>query len=345
MDVVQLIQKVLKRNGEVRVAEIVKITGFTRGYINHYFKDLRNEGRIVLIGKANRARYVSASLRTVQKIKKQELSYNRILKNINLSEDLILEDIQRKTGIFSHLRENASQIIRYAFTEILNNSIEHSQSSQINVKMKRNKESVIFNITDRGIGIFNNIMKKQALRSEMEALQELLKGKQTTAPKNHSGEGIFFTSKAVDLMIIQGSHKKLIFDNQMEDVFITDIKPVKGTVVQCRISCNTKRDLQTIFKQYTSESFKFNKTIVSVGLYKGDSDYLSRSQARRILSGLERFSTILLDFKKVKFVGQAFADEVFRVWQNRHPGIKIEVKNANENIQFMIRHVLGKSVS
>jgi hypothetical protein len=55
--------------------------------------------------------------------------------------------------------------------------------------------------------------------------------------------------------------------------------------------------------------------------------------------GLEKFKTVVLDFKGLQTVGQAFADEVFRVWQKGHPDIRIDVRNANENIQIMLQHV------
>jgi hypothetical protein len=48
---------------------------------------------------------------------------------------------------------------------------------------------------------------------------------------------------------------------------------------------------------------------------------------------------VVLDFKGVQTVGQAFADEVFRVWQKNHPAIRIEMRHAGENVQFMVRHV------
>jgi aspartokinase len=69
--------------------------------------------------------------------------------------------------------------------------------------------------------------------------------------------------------------------------------------------------------------------------------YISRSQARRIMSGLDKFKTVVLDFDRVKTVGQGFADEVFRVWQKHHLNIKIIPKNTNENINFMIKRVLS----
>ncbi|MBU2471835.1 MAG: STAS-like domain-containing protein [Bacteroidetes bacterium] len=74
-------------------------------------------------------------------------------------------------------------------------------------------------------------------------------------------------------------------------------------------------------------------------MYKSGSGYISRSQARRVLSGLEKFKEIILDFKNVHSMGQGFADEVFRVWQRRNPQIKISEQNADENIRFMIKHV------
>lgn len=43
-------------------------------------------------------------------------------------------------------------------------------------------------------------------------------------------------------------------------------------------------------------------------------------------------------FDSIKTVGQAFADEIFRVWKKNHPEIEIRYRNANENVEFMIRH-------
>jgi len=38
-------------------------------------------------------------------------------------------------------------------------------------------------------------------------------------------------------------------------------------------------------------------------------------------------------------VGQAFADEIFRVFQNRHPEIEIKPLNMVEPVEFMIKKV------
>src|SRR3989338_2287114 len=136
--------------------------------------------------------------------------------------------------------------------------------------MQRDKERIIFEVIDRGVGIFNNIMMKKKLKNTMEAIQDLLKGKQTTAPKAHTGEGIFFTSKVADTLTIQSSCKKLIFNNFLDDIFIRDIKETKVTKVLFSISIKSKRRIDNIFRKYTDSSFEFSKTQVTVWLYKMD---------------------------------------------------------------------------
>ena len=64
---------------------------------------------------------------------------------------------------------------------------------------------------------------------------------------------------------------------------------------------------------------------------------ISRSQARRVLQGLDKFKVILLDFDKVPMIGQAFADEIYRVFKNKHPGIQFQESNMNDAVEFMVR--------
>lgn len=336
MDIRNIILKNLEKKGKIKASEVVKITGFSRAYINRFFQELRNKGKIVLIGSANRAHYVFASKEAARGAKSDICDITLTLCNEKLSEDTVLADIKKKTGIFTGLKKNVSDILDYAFSEMLNNAIEHSRSKKIKLTMQKDEDTVTFSVIDKGIGIFNNIIKKKNLTGVMEAVQDLLKGKQTTVPEMHTGEGIFFTSKAGDIFIIHGSNKKLIFNNILDDIFIKNIKTTKGTKVNFCVNVGSKRILSNIFKQYTDSSFEFNKTAVTVKLYRMETQYISRSQARRIVSGLDKFKTVILDFKDIETVGQGFADEIFRVWKANHPQVAIRVKNANENVQFMI---------
>ena len=344
MDISNLIFKKLKTNKKVKVAEIVKATGFSRTYVNRFFKELKKDGKIALIGKANKAFYVLALGKNVFLAKKSILSIRRSFRNKNISEDLVLDGIRQNSGIFFRMPKNISDIIDYAFTEMLNNAIEHSRSGKIEIKMERNGPDIQFEVRDWGVGIFINIMEKRGLKNELEAIQDLLKGKQTTVPEEHTGEGIFFTSRVADRLLISSSNKKLIFDNTVNDIFIGEIKEIKGTKIIFEISSFSKRKLPDIFKKYTSGNFIFDKTEVTVKLFELSSQsYISRSQARRLLFGLEKFKKIILDFKKVDTLGQAFADEVFRVWHKKHPSIEIEYINAGEVAEFMIKRILSGS--
>jgi anti-sigma regulatory factor (Ser/Thr protein kinase) len=339
MDIRALILDLLKRQGSVRTAEVVKHTGFSRAYVNRFFQELRNEGTLILLGKANTARYIAATGKESKKSRQEVLEVHKILVNSGLAEDVILRQLKDESGIFHRLPENVIRIIDYAFTEMLNNAIEHSHSKKIVVRMKRSGGRIDFKVIDRGVGIFKAIKRARHLGSELEAIQELIKGKLTTDPMRHSGEGIFFTSKVGDRLLIKGSGKKLVFDNKQPDVFLEDINPIVGTAVEFWVDERSKREVRDVFADYAGEDYEFAKTVVTIELFKTKGDYISRSQARRVLAGLEKFKTVVLDFKDVSTVGQAFADEVFRVWKQNHPAIGIDVRNANENIQLMIQHV------
>jgi len=131
---------------------------------------------------------------------------------------------------------------------MLNNAIEHSRSELIDVTMMRGAGEIRFQISDTGIGIFNNLMRTRNLATDLETIQDLLKGKQTTSPEAHSGEGIFFTSKVANLLSIRSSTRKLVFDNVREDVFIRDIRPVRGTKVSFSIRIDSIKELDAVFR-------------------------------------------------------------------------------------------------
>lgn len=342
MDIRDMILGEIEKNGTVRAADIVAMTRFSRAYINRFFRRLREEGKIVLVGKADTARYVKAPLKDAIALSGRPASTHLMLRNVSLEEDTVLERLKHVPGIFDGLTANVAAIFGYAFTEMLNNAIEHSSSKLIDVKVSRSEGSVSFEVSDSGVGIFSRIREMKGFSTDMEALQDLLKGKLTTAPAAHSGEGIFFTSKAADTMVIQSALKKIVFDNVSDDLFVKDMRKYRrGTRVKFTVREGSARDLGDIFRKYSDGSFDFSATGVKVKLYAEGAGYLSRSQARRILSGLERFRRVELDLAGIDTVGQAFADEIFRVWKNSHPGTEIVPVNASENTLFMIKRALA----
>lgn len=337
MDIKKLIIKELDAKGEVRVADIVKRTSFSRKYIHRFFDELQKEGKITKIGTTKAARYVFSNDQKVLEAKKSITKIDLPLKNIGLNEDIVEDKIKENTGIFIGLSQEVNGIVDFAFLEILNNAIEHSKSENIRVTMARLENKLIFDIFDWGVGVFASIRKKKELQNDLEAIQDLLKGKETTDPERHTGQGIFFTARIADRFILYSSKKKLIFDNDIGDIFLKDSPERKGTRAHFEISLDTKKKSEEIFKRYSDpHSYEFSKTEVIIHLYKMDVGYISRSQARRVTAGLEKFKSVMLDFTRVDTVGQGFADEVFRVWQRRNPETKLSYENANENVRFMI---------
>jgi len=47
----------------------------------------------------------------------------------------------------------------------------------------------------------------------------------------------------------------------------------------------------------------------------------------------------LLDFSGVEMIGQAFADQIFRVFRNEHPDINLVRINTNDDVEKMVHRV------
>lgn len=337
-----LILKEFSRKKVLKSSDLTAKFKISRQAVNRHIRELIRGGKILKYGISRKnAAYVLNRACFRKKIFGVQKRFFRKVRAEGLTEERLLALIEAAPGLLDTLTSNAKNIFAYAFTEMANNAIEHSQTKFIAVTVCTDSNLASFIVGDAGVGIFENIRKKKNLGGEMEAIQDLLKGKTTTAPGEHSGEGIFFTSKVAGRFLIDSHEKRLIIDNNLADVFIEDRRFVRGTRVFFEIPANTVKDITEIFRQYTNEKFEFDKTRVAVRLFKTENTYISRSQARRLLHSLENFSEIILDFSDVKTVGQGFADEIFRVFQNAHPNVNIAAINASENVDFMIKRALS----
>ncbi|EYF01149.1 ATP-binding region, ATPase-like protein [Chondromyces apiculatus DSM 436] len=253
-----------------------------------------------------------------------------------------------------------SDICHYGFTEMLNNVVDHSRSSTATVTVSRTSVSIIFVIHDDGVGIFRKISAALALPDERFAVLELSKGKLTTDPKRHSGEGIFFTSRMFDTFMIESgdvslvctSGKSMLFDKRepyqpLENSFAEE--SVTGTRVIMKISTLSGRTMTEVFDRFSDtldENYGFVKTLVPVSLARfGDENLVSRSQAKRLLARFERFKEVVLDFSGVETVGQAFADEIFRVFPGDHPNTHLLWINTTPQVEKMIRRAIAARTS
>jgi biotin operon repressor/anti-sigma regulatory factor (Ser/Thr protein kinase) len=262
-----------------------------------------------------------------------------------LDESRVWEDLSARLNLRRALPPNVEAIVRYAFTEMLNNAIEHSESDHCVTRFTLGAGMISFEIRDSGIGVFHSIASKLHLPDEETALIELLKGRTTTMREAHTGEGIFFTSKAADRFILRSHRIQVEWDRARDDVFVSKQRMLAGTEVRFAVQRSSRRRLEEVFGEFAPAEydFQFQRTKVLVKLLR--QDYVSRSEARRLLANLEKFSEIVLDFRDVASVGQGFADEVFRVFAGRHPAIRITTENASPVVDAMIRHVASSGAA
>lgn len=249
------------------------------------------------------------------------------------------------------LPKNVQDIWAYAFTEIMNNAIDHSAGDQIIFSLQKDALFTEISIVDNGIGIFRNIQRyadeKYGVNLEREqAALELYKGRMTTDPQRHSGEGIFFVSKMLTEFAIWSEDTVYSYRCDDRDRFVrshlisyyTKVEGI-GTMALMKLENGATRTSREVFDEFAPLEEGFVKTLIPVRDMCPLGDPVARSQARRILRRLDEFREIIFDFRGISFMGQGFADEVFRVFQNAHPDIKLTVINANASVEGMIRHV------
>jgi len=332
-------QKVLEfilKQVEQHPSELTSIVAMhfkiSRQRANTYIAREVKNGKLIKVGHTNSTRYFLAGGKHIKFTSKIEP---------NLAEDKIWSKYVKP--MLLQYPDNIQKICAYGFTEIFNNAIDHSGGTIIYTTIDINNNNLNITITDNGVGIYQKIKKALNLDTEKEAILHLSKGKFTTDPSKHTGEGIFFTSRIFDSFSILSEDMFYTFKNR--DWFLSQEKKEsfgRGTYIRMSLSLDTKRTTKEVMGRYANQEIGFGKTIVAVALSVDPNDpHVSRSQAKRLLLGLEKFKIVVLDFKGVESVGQAFIDEIFRVFKNEYPNIDIHYFNTNEEVEGMIKREIA----
>ncbi|MEK6210348.1 MAG: STAS-like domain-containing protein [Pseudomonadota bacterium] len=208
---------------------------------------------------------------------------SRVLRTRGLDEARVWDELATGLNLRRALRPNVENIVHYAFTEMLNNVIEHSEADRCSVRFRLEP------------GMLSFVLRFHRIQVEWSRVKK--------------------------------------------DVFVSNPRFLNGTGVSFAIQRSSRRFIEEIFSEFAPEEydFRFQKTKMLVKLLQRE--FVSRSEAKRLVANLEKFSEIVLDFRDVKSVGQGFADEVFRVFARRHPAVKIATENTNPGVDAMIRHV------
>lgn len=326
-----IIQNVAEHPSDI-VAHTSKKFDISRQAVNSHVKRLVAQDMLIAEGNTRNRVY---KLQTVNAISNRfELK--------GLAEDAVWREFVAPN--LTGLPDNVIDIWNYGFTEMLNNAVDHSEGTAAYVTIEKNPAFSEIRISDNGEGIFKRIKRILELEDERHAVLELSKGKLTTDPDNHTGEGIFFSSRSFDKYAILSGDVYFTHEfDEPEDWILETQNPQGGTTVVMRLANNSSRTLKSVFDKFASSSeYGFDKTVVPVSLARyGNERLVSRSQAKRLLARVDRFRIVIFDFSDIDRIGQAFADEVFRVFQNKHPEMQIYFIKANPEVEDMIIRALG----
>ena len=332
------IKEFILNNLESHQKDINSLTASTfavsRPTVTNYLRELVDEGLVIATGKTKGRRY-----------QLRDIVYEKFDLRVaeNQQEDVVWRE--RILPLLDGVKKNVLDICQYGFTEIYNNVIDHSASEESRIRIERNATQISLTIIDVGIGIWKRLQSELNLLDPRHALLELSKGKVTTDEERHSGEGIFFTSRMFDKFSIDSG--TLIYSKErIRDGWLIEVEeslPLDGTVVSMKIRTATDLTKTEVLDKFASEhhDYGFTRTHVPLKLLKYEGEELvSRSQAKRLLARLEGFVEVLLDFQGITTIGQAFADEIFRVYRSEHPNIAIFAANTTSDVIEMISRVI-----
>ncbi len=313
----------LKQMGASSSRQLCEKLGISRQALNLHIRELINSGKIIKTGVTRSAQYhLTGSGPKPEK-------FNKKLQLASLDESAVYDDLAITLNLKSVLSSDQEEIVHYAFTEMLNNAIDHSKTEKCEIAVSLDAAKIEFIIRDNGVGVFHSIASMFSLEDEHAAMIELIKGKTTTMPAAHSGEGIFFTSNAADKFTLRSHNIQLVWDKFKDDVFVSQPRYSKGTIVHFALNRSSRTKLETVFSRFAPKEFdfEFSKTKIMIKLLK--TEYISRSEAKRLVVNLDKFREVELDFKSVSQLGQGFSDEVFRIFANKNPTTTLKTSNAN----------------
>lgn len=326
----EAILQFLAARGEASTGEIARAAGVTRQAVQYHLSRMLGSGVVRRSGAGPSTRYSRTA------------SYSERWRIGEATEGEVWAELKREVECLADITDQARSILNYAVTEMVNNAIDHSSGTWFEISVRCPDGVVTIEIADDGVGAFAHLRDRLGLPDTFAAIQQLSKGKETTAPERHTGEGIFFTSKAVDRFELESSDLRWVVDNRYDDQAVGDSPRQTGTLVRLELDSDTQRRLADVFARFTSDdSSAFDTTRSIVRLFETGRTFVSRSEAKRLATRLERFDNVIIDFEGVNEVGQGFVDELFRVWQREHPGVTLTPVNMRPAVEQMVRRGLA----
>jgi len=244
---------------------------------------------------------------------------------------------------FFDLPVNVIRLAQHAFTELLNNAVDHSGGGSVTVSMRQTPLHLQLLVSDDGCGLFERIQQSFAIDNPTLAMLELGKGKLTSQPARHLGHGLFFTSRLADMFDLHANQAAFQFRGWDRRRWVAG-KPMarRGTSIYLGIALDTQRTLDDVMRSHSADArgYAFETTAVPLALMTDARSGLeSRAQARRAAARLQDFRCAELDFTGIADVGHGFADELFRVFARAHPGVELRPVGMTPRVAAMVASV------
>ena len=235
------------------------------------------------------------------------------------------------------------RMVQHTFCELLNNAIDHSGGSHVTVSLRQTTNQVQLLVSDNGLGLFQRIAETFSIASPALAMLELSKGKLTSQPHRHTGQGLFFTSRLADVFDLRAN--ETAFQQRGWDG--RGWQPQRGlkqpgTSVYAAFALDTTRTLDGVRQAHSMDGMgaDFERTSVPLRLMTSAIEGLeSRAQARRVRARLGEFRHADVDFNGVATIGHAFADELFRVLAPNQPDLDLVPVNMTPAVAALVASV------
>jgi len=254
----------------------------------------------------------------------------------------LLEDLpwRRDFAPYFVLPTEVRRMAQHAFTELVNNAVEHSDGKTVTVSMRQTPLHMQLLVSDDGCGVFNRIAQSFAITDPTLALFEISKGKLTSAPDRHSGHGLFYSSRLADVFDLHANSAAFQYRGWGgRSWHATRSAPHTGTSIYLAIALDTTRTLDEVLRAQSDGGYGygFERTRVPLRLLSVDDALASRADAKRVAARLTQFGTAEIDFTGVERVGHSFADELFRVFSRDNPQLQLVPLGMNPQVAQMVQ--------
>ena len=270
-----------------------------------------------------------------------QVNYN---KTIPINNEFILHDVLQENFLLhlESLPKNIFQICEYSIEALVNNIVEHSQASNLYVKLFLTYSDLNIIISDNGSGLLENIKSKLDLEIVELAALELAKGKITTNLLQNSGEALNTIFHLFDKVEVDSSGYGIVYVSNREQWDIKYSTQKQGTRVHLQINPNSNRTCNKIFQNLFSKKEQCIRIPIILLKYHNKNCLISKQQAKNIFWNIDFINAIQFDFYNIDLIGPAFADELVRQSRSVNRDVIIEWVNHNNTIDLLMKRALER---